>query len=173
MPKNKSYIQKLLILAIILSISIGCLYLYNGQAKKIAVPAGFYRVTYVYDGDTIEVDMDGAREKIRMIGVDTPETHHPKKEVECFGQLASEFTKNALDGEVVRLEADETNQNRDRYQRLLRYVYTSDGTLWNEKLLSEGYGHALTAFPFTKMDQFMKSELQAREQNKGLWSACS
>ena len=151
---------------------IALYYIQKYETNKTA-PAGYYRVTKVSDGDTIEVDMDGKLEKVRLIGVDTPETHHPKKEVECYGQLASDFTKNALDGEVVRLEADDTNQNRDRYQRLLRYVYTADGTLWNKKLLADGYGHALTAFPFTKMDEFTKSEIQARELNKGLWSACN
>ena len=170
--KTKAFLRPIVLILLCVSI-VALVYILNKQNHTKPAPAGFYRVTYVYDGDTIEVDMDGVREKIRMIGVDTPETHHPKKPVECFGQLASDFTKNALDGEVVRLEADETNQNRDRYQRLLRYVYTSDGILWNEKLLQDGYGHALTAFPFTKMEQFTKSELHAKEQNKGLWSVCS
>lgn len=145
---------------------------YSQNKSSTAMSPGYYLVTRAVDGDTIEVDMDGVKEKIRMIGVDTPETHHPDKGVECFGVLASEYTKSALEGKRVRLESDETNQNRDRYQRLLRYVYTEQGALWNAELISNGYAHALTAFPFTKMDEFKLLEQNARVQNKGLWSAC-
>lgn len=133
---------------------------------------GYYNVVKVYDGDTIEVDMLGTKEKIRMIGVNTPETHDPRKPVECFGQAASDYTHSQLDGKKVRLEADPINQNRDRYERLLRYIYLQDGTLYNAKLVEEGYGFALTHFPFTKADQFVQLEKQAREQNKGLWASC-
>jgi len=117
--------------------------------------------------------MSGTTEKVRLIGVDTPETHHPNKGVECYGQIASDFTKSALEGKRVRLESDETNQNRDRYQRLLRYVYTEDGELWNARLLQDGYAHALTAFPFTKMDDFKLYEQNAKAQSRGLWSSCN
>jgi micrococcal nuclease len=141
------------------------------QSRK--APAGKYYVIRVVDGDTIEVDMDGTTEKVRLIGVDTPETHHPDKGVECFGQLASDYTKAALEGRTVRLESDETNQNRDRYQRLLRYVYTDQGELWNARLLQDGYAHALTAFPFTKMADFKLYEQNAKATSKGLWSSCN
>jgi len=134
---------------------------------------GLYRVIQFDDGDTIQVDMEGKKETIRFIGVDTPETHDPRKPVQCFGKSAAEFTKNLIGQNRVRLAADLTNSNRDRYQRLLRYVYLPDGTLVNQKIISEGYGFALVGFPFTKMEEFKASEKYARENNKGLWGGCS
>lgn len=131
-----------------------------------------YTVTKVYDGDTIEVDMLGNKEKIRMIGVNTPETHDPRKPVECYGQAASDFTKQQLEGKRVRLQADPINQNRDRYNRLLRYVYLPDGTLYNAELIRQGYGFALTAFPFTKARDFQELEKTAKTANIGLWGSC-
>jgi micrococcal nuclease len=135
-------------------------------------PEGFYRVTYVFDGDTIEVDMDGTKEKIRMLGVDTPETHRPDTPVQCFGEAASEFTTNHI-GQYVRLESDIESQNRDRYGRLLRYVITSDGRNWSKTLVSEGYGFAYTAYPLSELQMIMRLEQEARESNRGLWGNCT
>lgn len=134
---------------------------------------GLYRVTEVFDGDTIAVDMNGKKEKIRMIGVDTPETHDPRKAVQCFGESASSFSREKLLNKEVRLEADPTNQNRDRYDRLLRYVYLPDNTLINAELISEGYGFAYTSFPFQKSDEFRELQRLAQEENRGLWSSCT
>ena len=107
------------------------------QAKiesRPPIPAGQYYVTKVADGDTIEVDMSGVTERVRMIGVDTPETHKPNTPVQCYGPQASDYTKNLLTHQSVRLEADPTNDNRDRYDRLLRYVYLND-LLVNKQLI--------------------------------------
>jgi len=136
---------------------------------------GLYAVTKAVDGDTIEVDMNGKTEPIRFIGVDTPETHDPRKAVQCFGVVAAAFTKNTLaaQGNHVRLEADPLNTNRDRYNRLLRYVYLPDNTLLNAEIIKQGYGFAYLGFPFTRSDEFHAYELAARAQNKGLWSSCS
>ena len=161
------------IIILLILIGVGVLFAFQRYQENRKAHVGYYHVIRVVDGDTIEVDMDGNLEKVRLIGVDTPETHHPDKGVECFGQLASNYTKNALEGKSVRLESDETNQNRDRYQRLLRYVYTEQGELWNRRLIADGYAHALTAFPFTKMKEFKELEKNAMIQSKGLWSACN
>lgn len=144
------------------------------QAAQVAstLPAGSYRVVDFADGDTISVDMNGKTERIRMIGVDTPETHDPRKAVECFGQAASEFTKNLIGTGPVRLEADSLSTNRDRYDRLLRYVYTSDNKLVEAEIIKQGYGFAYVSFPFSKLDEFRRYEKEAREQNKGLWAGC-
>lgn len=131
---------------------------------------GFYKVTQVYDGDTIAVDMDGRVEKVRMIGVDTPETHKPNSPVECGGPEASDFTTKKLSGGEVRLEADPTNQNRDRYDRLLRYVYLNDGALFNKLLITEGYGTPYTSFPFQKKQEFIAAGLEAKAANRGVWA---
>ena len=137
------------------------------------VPVGYYRVTQVYDGDTFAVDMNGTTEKVRMIGVDTPETHKPGTPVQCFGPQASDFTKNLLAGKSVRLEADPTNNNRDRYDRLLRYTYLQDGTLVSEKLITEGYGFAYLSFTFQKADAFAGLQAQAQVAKRGLWAVCT
>ena len=81
---------------------------------------GLYTVTGFSDGDTISVDMNGNKEKVRFIGVDTPETHKPNAPVQCYGPAASAFTKNVIGTKKVRLEADPLSTNRDRYDRLLR-----------------------------------------------------
>lgn len=144
---------------------------FNGFNQNI--PAGSYRVTSVADGDTIGVDMNGKSELIRFIGVDTPETHDPRKAVQCFGQAASNYTKSLIGSGPVRLEADPLSTNRDRYNRLLRYVYLPDGRLVQAEIIKNGYGFAYTSFPFTKSDEFSGYQKQAREQNKGLWASCN
>jgi micrococcal nuclease len=133
---------------------------------------GYYRVVEFADGDTIVVDMNGVKERVRFIGVDTPETQDPRKPVQCFGKAASDFTKNLIGTNDVRLEADPTNQNRDRYDRLLRYVYLPDGRLVQAEIIKQGYGFAYTAFPFQKMDEFRAYEAEARQLGRGLWGSC-
>jgi endonuclease YncB( thermonuclease family) len=133
---------------------------------------GLYTVKQFDDGDTIVVDMNGVSEKVRFIGVDTPETKDPRKAVQCFGKAASDFTKHLIGTQQVRLEADPLNTNRDRYNRLLRYVYLPDNTLVNAELIKQGYGFAYTGFPFSKMDEFKQYQTDARQQNKGLWGSC-
>lgn len=161
----------ILLLGIILVI-IGSVQIPDTRQQLVANQPGLYKVLEVYDGDTVAISMNGVREKIRMIGVDTPETHDPRKEVQCFGKAASEFTRELLDGQNVRLEADPTNQNRDRYDRLLRYIYLPDGTLVNAKLIEDGYGFAYIHFPFEKLDEFEQLENEAREAERGLWGSC-
>ena len=133
---------------------------------------GLYSVSQFIDGDTIAVDMNGSVETIRMIGVDTPETHNPDTPVQCYGQEATDYTKRLIGLDKVRLQADPLNTNRDRYERLLRYVYLTDGTLLEEKIIENGYGFAYTQFPFLKNVEFKGYEDNAKAANKGLWSAC-
>ncbi len=135
-------------------------------------PPGSYRVTRFHDGDTISVDMNGREETIRFIGVDTPETHDPRKAVQCFGQAAADFTKRLINNQPVRLEADPLSSNRDRYNRLLRYVYLPDGRLAQAEIIKHGYGFAYTSFPFTKSQELLDNQNEARDQNRGLWSSC-
>jgi endonuclease YncB( thermonuclease family) len=144
------------------------------QARQNLAPVepGYYRITEFADGDTVTVDMDGRTEKIRFIGVDTPETQDPRKPVQCFGKVASDFTRQLIGTSPVRLEADPLNSNRDRYDRLLRYVYLPDGRLVNAEIIKQGYGFAYTSFPMTKADEFKVYEREARDQNRGLWNSC-
>ncbi len=133
---------------------------------------GLYSVGRFVDGDTIVVNMNGKDETIRMIGVDTPETHRPNTPVQCYGPAASAYTKNLIGTQKVRLEADPTNQNRDRYGRLLRYIYLPDGRLVEAELIKNGYGFAYTSFPFTKKDEFTRLQDDAKTATVGLWSNC-
>lgn len=142
------------------------------QTAAISQP-GLYHVTEFVDGDTIIVDMNGTDETLRFIGVDTPETHDPRKAVQCFGVAAAAFTKNLIGSSDVRLEADPLNTNRDRYGRLLRYIYLPDGRLVNAEIIKQGYGFAYTGFPFSKSDEFVNYQKIARENNLGLWNSCS
>ena len=136
------------------------------------VPPGYHEVVSVSDGDTITVKIAGKNEIIRFIGIDTPETHDPRKPVQCFGKAASAYATTLLERKIVRLEGDPTNSNRDKYNRLLRYVYLEDGTLVNRLMIEQGYAFAYTLFPFEKLEEFRKAEQQAREANRGLWAGC-
>ncbi|MDR2633867.1 MAG: thermonuclease family protein [Treponema sp.] len=126
------------------------------------------------DGDTLRVRISNppselkAIETIRMLGVDTPETVHPHKPVERFGKEASDFTKAALMGTQVYLAFDW--ELRDRYGRLLAYLYTPQGRCFNAALIEEGYGHAYVSYPFHFMEEFRDLEQAARKSKRGLWT---
>lgn len=142
-----------------------------GKAAKQDQP-GLYRVTRFVDGDTIAVDMNGKTEKVRFIGVDTPETHKPNTPVQCYGPQASAFTKHAIGSQRVRLQSDPLSTNRDRYNRLLRYVYLPDGTDLDETIIREGYGFYYPYFPFSQSKQFDGAEQAAMAAHHGLWGTC-
>jgi micrococcal nuclease len=127
------------------------------------------------DGDTVYASIPrppkGVKryESVRFIGVDTPETVHPQKIVERFGEEASEFTRRHLLGRPVYLAFDW--QLRDRYGRLLAYVYLADCSCFNATLVREGYAHAYTRFPFQFLEDFRQLERTARKQGRGLWGS--
>jgi micrococcal nuclease len=132
------------------------------------------KVLEVIDGDTIKVLLDGKTESVRLIGVDTPETVHPNKPVERFGKEASDFTKQRLNGQTVRLETDPTGDTRDRYGRLLRHVSLEDGTLFNAFTDSRGLCPRLHSIPILQDGRIPRGiEHQARESGKGLWAGSS
>ena len=146
----------------------------NTAVKKAELSQpGLYSISRFVDGDTIAVDMNGHEETVRFIGIDTPETHKPNTPVQCYGPDAAAYTKSLIGSSKVRLQADSLDTNRDRYGRLLRYVYLPDGTLLQDRIVSDGYGFAYTQFPFEKKLQLINDELQAKAAGKGLWSACS
>ena len=118
----------------------------------------------VVDGDTIILS---GNERVRLIGVDTPETVDPRRPVQYFGKEASAFTKRMVEGKKVRLEYDQTR--KDRYGRTLAYVYLDDSTHLNAEIIKQGYGHAYTRFPFRYLEEFRRYQREAREAGKGLW----
>lgn len=128
-------------------------------------------VLRVVDGDTFSVLIDGKKETVRVIGLDTPETVDPRKPVQCFGNEASLRAKELLEGKRVRLEADATQGERDKYQRLLVYAYLLDGTLFNKRMIEEGFGHEYTyKTPYRFQAEFKDAERRAREEKRGLWA---
>jgi len=130
-----------------------------------------YRVVQVFDGDTIVVRRAGGRdETIRLLGVDTPETHHPRKPVQCYGPEASAYTTSRLFGQVVRLEDDV--ERHDIYGRRLAYVYL-DGRNFEEELLRKGFARLLVIEPnHVHAREMLDEELDARARGVGLWGAC-
>jgi micrococcal nuclease len=124
-----------------------------------------FLVTRVVDGDTVDVERIG---RLRLIGVDTPETVDPRRPVQFFGKEASDFLKKMLDGRKVRLEYDQTR--KDAYNRTLAYLFLPDGTLVNAEIIRQGYGFALTRFPFRRLEEFRRLEQEAREAGRGLWA---
>jgi micrococcal nuclease len=122
------------------------------------------KVLRVVDGDTVDVELDGRRERVRLIGVDTPEVHGS---VEHYGEEASAFAKERLTGAEVSLELDA--EERDRYGRLLAYLWLGD-EMFNETLVREGYAQVMTVPPNVKYaDRFVTLEREAREAGRGLW----
>ncbi len=131
-----------------------------------------YAVKQFVDGDTVLVDMGGTEEKIRFIGIDTPETHKENTPVQCYGPAAAAYTKNRVGTQRIRLVSDTLTTNRDRYDRLLRYVYLEDGSNLNLELVQKGYAFAY-AFPFAKSRDFNIAMEQAQQSEAGLWGACT
>jgi micrococcal nuclease len=126
-------------------------------------------VQRVVDGDTLVL---GSGERVRLIGVDTPELERPNSPVEYFAKEAAAFTKRLAEGKLVKLEYDPANahiEHKDRYGRTLAYVFLEDGTLINAEIISQGYGHAFTRYPFSRMEEFRRLEREARQKRRGLW----
>ncbi len=134
-----------------------------GPAAPVGI-AGEYRVLRVIDGDTVVIE---GGEHVRYLGVDAPETQGSP---ECYGREATERNRQLVEGKRVRLEAD--RRDRDRYGRLLRWVWV-DGTLVNEQLIREGYATVYRNEPAAKyLDRLLAAEAEARSRAAGLWSAC-
>ena len=157
--------RKLIATVGLLMLAAGMMALITGaQTDPLTV-----RVERVIDGDTIRVRHDGATHTVRLIGVDTPETKHPTKTVQQFGAEAGAYTKAALEGRSVELHIDRIGDTRDRYGRMLRYVYL-DGEDFNARLIREGYAHAIRRFRYTRKQQYIALEDQARRRGIGLWN---
>ena len=137
-----------------------------------------YKVVRVVDGDTIKVAIINNSiisdniQTVRMIGVDTPETVDPRKVVQCFGREASDWSKKNLKDKTIQLEIDNTQGDRDKYNRLLRYVIL-DNKNYNKELILNGYGYEYTynkSNPYNYQEEFKDAERYARENRLGLWA---
>jgi micrococcal nuclease len=143
-----------------------------GTARSPSGPeGGRTRVLAVIDGDTVDVAWAGRSERVRLLGVDAPETVDERRAVGCFGPEASAFTNRRLSGRSVRLTFD--RQHRDRFGRLLAYLEI-DGRRFNDELLAGGYARLLVIPPNGRYARAMlDEELAARAAGRGLWAACS
>lgn len=131
----------------------------------------YYAVTDVVDGDTLKINMGGTVETLRLIGIDTPETVDPRKPVQCFGTEASNRAKALLSGQKVRIEADSTQDTRDKYGRLLVYIYRDDGLFFNKSMVADGYAYEYTYDKAYKYQaEFKAAQLAAQNAGEGLWS---
>ncbi|MDD4888953.1 MAG: thermonuclease family protein [Phycisphaerae bacterium] len=131
-----------------------------------------FRVVNVVDGDTLDLDApDGehSHTRVRLWGVDTPETVDPRKSgADYYGREASDFSKRTAGGQDIRVELV-PNKTRDTYDRLLAYIYLPDGTMLNERLLEGGFGYADTRFGHVRMERFKRLESRAEKAKQGLW----
>lgn len=129
------------------------------------------QVTRVVDGDTVVVELGGREERVRYIGVDTPETVKPGAPVECWGQAASALNRRLVAGRRVTLRFD--RELRDRYDRLLAYVHRADGLFVNARLVRDGAARTLPIAPNTAhAAELARLQASARAARRGLWGAC-
>ena len=146
---------------------------FESQSNVFIISTSFKvtaKVLRVVDGDTIEIQWQNGKEKIRMIGVDTPETVHPQKGEEPYGREASNFTKQNLQSKSIWIEFDV--EQRDRYKRLLAYVFTTEGKFFNATLIENGYAQLSTYPPNVRwVELFRVLQTNARENQRGLWKA--
>jgi micrococcal nuclease len=126
------------------------------------------KVLKVVDGDTIEVLIGDKKERIRLIGIDSPELS------QCFGQEASKKAKEILTDKTIILESDSSQSDKDKYGRLLRYMFLSDGTNFDEFMVINGFAKEYTYrnISYKYQSEFFKAEIEAKKGNKGLWERC-
>lgn len=151
----------------------------NGNSKVITLGSGLdnlntedggYQVTRIVDGDTIEVIRDGETTKVRLLGINTPESVGDR-DYECFGKEASTYASSILKNQIVKLETDDSQDKYDKYGRLLAYVYLLDNQMANRKLIAEGYAYEYTYdAPYKYQDDFKALQSFSQRESRGLWA---
>jgi micrococcal nuclease len=127
-------------------------------------------VVRVFDGDTLLVRLGGREERVRLIGVDTPELEREGVEKQPFADEATAFIRELADGRSVTLRADPASRDRDVYDRLLRYVILPDGRTLDAEIVRAGLGFAYTRFPYERMEEYLALEREARSAGRGVWA---
>lgn len=128
------------------------------------------RVVRVVDGDTLVVQMGDEQEKVRIVGIDAPETVDPRKPVQCFGPEASAEMKLLASGKEVTLES-KPDEDHDKYNRLLRYVFIGGKDI-GAQMIREGYAYSYNYFPHPRLQEYKALEAEAKREERGLWKAC-
>lgn len=146
----------------------------QASSSPVATPSisisSLVTITKVVDGDTVDVNINGKKDTIRLIGINAPESG------ECFGRESTGKARELLQGKSVTLETDSSQDNRDKYQRLLRYIFLSDGSNFGELMIKDGFAKEYTFITAYKYQFLYKqAQQQAKNNKKGLWTdnACS
>ena len=147
--------------------------------EKKEITNEYIIVAKVIDGDTFKMS-DGS--KVRLIGIDTPEkydsdkldresdmTGRDKETIKKLGEAASEYVRKLVEGKRVTLVRESGYEDKDKYNRLLRYVYLEDGTFVNARIIEDGYANVYNAAQVSKINEFKRLEREARENKRGLW----
>ena len=131
-----------------------------------------FQIVKVVDGDTIDLGVGSDAVRVRLIGINSPESVDPRRPVECFGKEASSHAKEILSGKTVHIELDPSQDMYDKYGRLLAYIILPDGALLNQKMVAEGYAYEYTYDrPYKYQKTFKAAQVNAREHLLGLWSS--
>jgi len=147
--------------------------------QQTAVPSGIptdaqkAQLKKIVDGDTIDVILNATKSStVRLIGINTPEVVDPRRPVQCFGKEASQKAKDLMKkGDIVYLKGDVTQADVDKYNRLLRYVWLSDGTFFNLKMIADGYAYEYTYdIAYLYQNQFKQAQATAQKTKLGLWA---
>jgi endonuclease YncB( thermonuclease family) len=154
-------------------LAVLALMLSGSGVASAEVASGSASVVRVVDGDTVDVQFgELGTERLRLIGIDTPEVVDPRKPVQCFGREASAHAHDLLDGQVVSVELDASQGERDVYGRLLAYVWLADGRNFGEVMIADGFAHEYTYDqPYVHLDAFRVAQEGAIANQLGLWSA--
>ncbi len=170
-----SALLAVIIIFSLLAVNAGSLLVENISLPSDPANHPEYKVIKVVDGDTIDVDMDGIKKRIRLIGIDAPESVAPNQPVECFGKEAGAYLNSLLSGKVVQLADDSTQSDQDKYGRLLRYVFLGSVDI-NQKLLQEGFAREYTYDKaYQHQQEFRQAQAEAKIAKVGLWqeNVCS
>ena len=153
-------------------------WLKNYSANRVAVPVTvetntsiYAKVLYVIDGDTVDVAVDGKKQRVRLLGIDAPEMGFENKKEMCFAGESRNKLLDFIDGNTVSIASDSTQQDRDAYNRILRYMYLPDGTFVNKQLIEEGYAYEYTykELPYLYRQEFQEAQKKAQSEHIGIW----
>lgn len=149
-------------------------FVYANIEKEIVIDqTRYYDVTYVVDGDTLNVKVDDKVITVRVLGINTPETVDPRKPPECYGKEASDEAKRILKDQKVRLALNPNREVKDKYGRYLAYVYIENSVFFNEYMLENGFAREYTfGSPYSMQTDFRSIEKNAKGNSLGLWGEC-
>lgn len=135
-------------------------------------PEQFYKVVHIVDGDTIDIEKDGKKIRIRLLGINSPESVDPRRTVECYGKEAKNFMLELVRDKKVEIVLDSSKPEKDEYQRVLAYVFTEEGVFVNRQMIERGYAYEYTykSEKYKYQDDFKLAQKQAREGGFGLWA---